>query len=291
MNEIVKGSATPLAQMCRELVADQTILRELTPIETEILKCTTGRPIAECSDMESVNRLKTLFKFIAKDVGYNIPSNAGDWQYTQTRIYDVIRKYYGDLTYNDIKMAFEMLIVGELDAYLPLDGSRTPDRKHYGQYNAEYYARILKAYRRMRNVVIGKAKDAEPRKEETIKTDNSYFVKKCRMAYLNYKYRGIVPTEHVMRIYEWLLLKGYAEGEEPSEADRTRAFNRYRRELTQAKANPWMRSVLHPMKGDYIVRQGKGAPEIQERAQTIAWQRAITKAFDYMESEGVLITL
>lgn len=73
------------------------------------------------------------------------------------------------MTLADIKLAFELATTGELDDYLPKDSQGNPDRKHYQQFNADYFAKILNAYRRKQNGVIHKAYKAvpEPKKELT----------------------------------------------------------------------------------------------------------------------------
>lgn len=73
------------------------------------------------------------------------------------------------MTLADIKLAFELATTGELDDYLPKDSQGNPDKKHYQQFNADYFAKILNAYRRKQNGVIHKAYKAlpEPKKELT----------------------------------------------------------------------------------------------------------------------------
>lgn len=77
---------------------------------------------------------------------------------------DILKRYYSDMTLADIKMAFELATTGELDEYLPKDKQGNPDKNHYQQFNADYFAKILKAYKQKQTDVIDKAYKAIPEK-------------------------------------------------------------------------------------------------------------------------------
>lgn len=69
-----------------------------------------------------------MFRFIAMDVGFIIPTeNRDDWTYICTRLLDLLKRYYSQLTLSEVKLAFELLITGELDDYLPRIGTATPN--------------------------------------------------------------------------------------------------------------------------------------------------------------------
>ncbi len=93
-------------------------------------------------------------------------------------------------------MAFELATTGGLDDYLPKDSQGNPDKKHYQQFNADYFAKILNAYRRKQNGVIHKAYKAlpEPKKELTPEEKRYYYHNKpspdVGRYFLQYKYTG-----------------------------------------------------------------------------------------------------
>lgn len=86
-------------------------------------------PIAEIDDAKLVENLSLLFKRIAIDVGYIIPQNENDWNYIQSRLLDILKRYYSDMTLADIKIAFELATTGELDEFFPKDKYGNPDKK------------------------------------------------------------------------------------------------------------------------------------------------------------------
>lgn len=137
-----------------------------------------------------------MFRFIAMDVGFIIPTeNRDDWTYICTRLLDLLKRYYSQLTLSEVKLAFELLITGELDDYLPKDRDGNAERKHYQQFNADYFAKVLNAYRRKQNGVIHKAYKAlpEPKKELTPQQIRQFEIQRQwrnRYIFLCYKYTG-----------------------------------------------------------------------------------------------------
>lgn len=145
------------------------VAKSLSGVEKYIFAASTKMQIADIDDGTLIAKTGQMFRFIAMDVGYIIPTNPEDWAYICTRLLDILKKYYSQMTLADIKLAFESATTGELDDYLPKDSQGNPDKKHYQQFNADYFAKILNAYRRKQNGVIHKAYKAlpEPKKELT----------------------------------------------------------------------------------------------------------------------------
>lgn len=127
-----------------------------------------------------------------------------------------------------------MLITGELDDYLPKDRDGNAERKHYQQFNADYFAKVLNAYCRKQNQVIGKAYTAlpEPKKElspEQIRYYRNQSVMTCLMCFMRYKYTGrlVFGLTDEMFVYNWLLGVGLADEVKETEDDRKEAYNRF----------------------------------------------------------------
>lgn len=153
----------------RQMLQLPEVAKSLSGVEKYIFAASTKMQIADIDDGTLIAKTGQMFRFIAMDVGYIIPTNPEDWAYICTRLLDILKKYYSQMTLADIKLAFELATTGELDDYLPKDSQGNPDKKHYQQFNADYFAKILSAYRRKQNGVIHKAYKAlpEPKKELT----------------------------------------------------------------------------------------------------------------------------
>jgi len=67
----------------------------------------------------------------------------------RARLSDFARRRYGFLTFSDLKRAFELALVGELEA----------ETEHYNSFDLKYLARILNAYNKKRKGVIFEANE------------------------------------------------------------------------------------------------------------------------------------
>ena len=153
----------------RKMVQLPEVAKALTPVEKYIFVASTKKQIAEIDDETLIAKTGQMFRFIAMDVGFIIPTeNRDDWTYICTRLLDILKRYHSDMTLADIKIAFELATTGELDEYLPKDKQGNPDKNHYQQFNADYFAKILKAYKQKQTDVIDKAYKAIPEKNNEI---------------------------------------------------------------------------------------------------------------------------
>lgn len=60
----------------------------------------------------------------------------------------IISKRYKGFLISDFKEAFELLLCGELDSFLPKDSHGQPDKKVYGELTVEFVMKIINSYKR-----------------------------------------------------------------------------------------------------------------------------------------------
>lgn len=271
----------------RAMVELPEVAKALTPVEKYIFVASTKKQIADIDDGTLIAKTGQMFRFIAMDVGYIIPTNSEDWAYICTRLLDILKKYYSQMTLADIKLAFELATTGELDDYLPKDSQGNPDKKHYQQFNADYFAKILNAYRRKQNGVIHKAYKAlpEPKKELTPEEKRYYHnqvVARCREVFLQYKYTGrfVLGITDGMLIYDWLRKLGFAN-EVAGTDDRKQAFARYMQRVARGFVNKY--------EAYHVQRKGTDAPELDFTAYEIARDKEIARTFDRMIADELQI--
>lgn len=279
---------TKAIEIRRQMVQLPDIAKALTPVEKYIFAASTKTQISEMDDGVLVSKTAQMFRFIAMDVGYIIPQNENDWAYIQTRLVDILKRYYSNLTLADIKLAFELATTGELDEYLPRDSQGNPDKKHYQQFNADYFAKILGAYRKKQNEVIGKAYNAlpEPKREMTPEQKRYYHNRRearNRIVFLQYKYTGKISFEFgdEMFLYDWLLKFGFADEVEATEDDRKQAFAKYMHRAAIGMVNQYTAFNVR--------RKGIDSPEIDFTAYEVARKKEIIRAFDRMIAEEIQI--
>lgn len=284
---LYSGTAKAI-EVRRAMVELPEVAKALTPVEKYIFVASTKKQIAEIDDETLIAKTGQMFRFIAMDVGYIIPTNPEDWAYICTRLLDILKKYYSQMTLADIKLAFELETTGELDDYLPKDSQGNPDKKHYQQFNADYFAKILNAYRRKQNGVIHKAYKAlpEPKKELTPEEKRYYHnqtVARCREVFLQYKYTGrfVLGITDGMLIYDWLRKLGFANEVAGTEDDRKQAFARYMQRVARGFVNKY--------EAYHVQHKGTDAPELDFTAYEIARDKEIARTFDRMIADELQI--
>lgn len=279
---------TTAIEIRRKMVQLPEVAKALTQVEKYVFAASTKTQISEMDDATLVGKTKQMFRFIAMDVGYIIPQDETDWAYIQTRLVDILKRYYSYLTLADIKLAFELATTGELDEYLPRDSQGNPDKKHYQQFNADYFAKILGAYRKKQNEVVGKAYKAlpEPKKEMTPEEKRYYHNRRearNRIVFLRYKYTGKITFEigDEMFLFEWLKKIGYAEEVNATEDDRKQAFAKYMQRAAIGLINQYTACNVR--------RKGIDSPEIDYTAYEVARKKEIKRAFDRMIADEIYI--
>lgn len=279
---------TKAIEIRRQMVQLPDIAKALTPVEKYIFAASTKTQISEMDDGVLVSKTAQMFRFIAMDVGYIIPQNENDWAYIQTRLVDILKRYYSNLTLADIKLAFELATTGELDEYLPKDKQGNPDKNHYQQFNADYFAKILKAYKQKQTDVIDKAYKAIPEKNNEISPEQIRRFEiqrqwRNRYIFLCYKYTGklILGLTDDMFLYEWLQKCGLADDVQVKEDDRKEAFARYMQRVA--------RGMINQYTAFQVRRKGTESPEIDFMAFEVARKKEIIKAFDRMISEEMQV--
>jgi len=276
--------------MRREMVKNPAVMGVLGPVEKAVFLASTAKTIAEYSGADLTAELAVALKWICKDVGYRATDD-GDTQYLIIRTAEILKRYYGDLSLKDFRMAFEMSITGELDEFLPKGRDGQPDRNHYQQFNAEYVCKILNAYKARRGWIIKKANDATPKveqekpltpEEKALYRNESR--KQCIYAFLHFKYRGWIPRLTPigeMLCYDMLASVGLAD-EIVVTLDEQRAI--LQRTISEYARRGFVGDV------NRLEKEGPGASELQHDSYIYARRKALKRTFAYMIDNELQIT-
>lgn len=268
----------------RKLASMNAVSNMLTSEEKYILEASTKELISDIDERELVKDSAVMFKYIAIDVGYTIPSQ-NEWSYILTRLVGIMKRYYGNYTLADVKLAFELATIGKLDDYLPKDSHGAPDRKHYQQFNAEYFSKIFGAYVKRQNEVLAKAYKCMPQERKPMNESEYRLMRlqRNKMIFLRYKYTGKLILENIddMLLYEWLYSVGLADDVEETKSDRKQAYNIYMRKAVDGIVNKY--AAIN------VRREGDESHEIDYIAYSLGRQRMIKKAFDTMIEEEIQI--
>lgn len=268
----------------RKLASMNAVSNILTAEEKYILEASTKELISDIDEHELVKDSAVMFKYIAIDVGYTIPSQ-NEWSYILTRLVGIIKRYYGNYTLADIKLAFELATIGKLDNYLPKDSHGAPDRKHYQQFNVEYFSKIFGAYIKRQREVLAKAYKFMPqeRKPMNLSKYNLMRSQRNKMIFLRYKYSGKLLLENLddMFLYKWLRSVGLADDVVETKTDRKKAYNIYMRKAIDGIVNKY--DAIN------VRREGDESHELDHIAYSLGRQRMIKKAFDDMIEDEIQI--
>ena len=271
----------------RAIAQTPAIVDKLNPIERSVFLASTAKVAQEYDEMELTATMADTLKWVAKDIGIR-DTESPDWKITIVRFVQILKRYYPLFSVKDIRMAFELMVTGELNDYLPKDRYGNPDKEHYQMFNADYFCKILNAYREYRKTVINKAAGMVPKPvKPTNEAENRYYRNQTRKdtiaAFLFFKYRGYMPElSPIMEMlaYQELATVGLAEPFDVTPQEQQIILRRTLFELTQRE-----------MFGDKkrVEQQGINAPDIQHDAYRLARYKALKRTFAEMVAEEIQI--
>lgn len=217
--------------------------------------------------------LKKLGLQIAKDAGIRSVSS-----YEIGRFIQIIQEYYSDLDETEIRLAFDMLMVGKLDEYLTLDKYGQPDTSHYQSFSVAWITKVLNAYKKRKNEM--KSRQIENEQKPLLLEDNRSreFRKKLRKyiskIFLYYKYHCVMPELSdidVKLIYEELYADGKIGDAEIENRDTRIVFNSLRQKIAQG--------YIHWRQAAEIYREQESHEDVQVKAYVLAMRRKIEERF------------
>lgn len=279
---------TTAIEIRRAIAQTQAIVDKLNPIERSVFLASTAKVAQEYNDADLAATLADTLKWVAKDIGIR-DTESPDWKINIVRFVQILKRYYPLFSVKDIRMTFELMVTGELNDYLPKDRYGNPDKEHYQMFNADYFCKILNAYRGYRNTVINKAYGMVPKPVRQMdEAEKRYYRNQNRKdtiaAFLFFKYRGYMPNlSPIMEMlaYQELEKVGLVEPFDVTPQEQQIILRRTLFELTQRK-----------MFGDKkrIEQQGIKSPDIQHDAYRLARYKALKRTFAEMVAEEIQIT-
>lgn len=288
MEELALYGQSAAVQLRRDMLTDESIMGGFDETERSIFKASTGKPFSEYEGAELAAELAGVIKFIAKDVGYREASE-GELGFILLRLCGILKRHYATLTVQDFCVAFELLVVGELDAYLPKRPDGQADRGHYQQFNAEYVCKVLNAYKARRSPVLWAAYDKLPAKveaptEDELRVYADATKRDCVEAYESYRATGVLPQ--MSPIAEMLFYKQLSDAGLAGEIEVTEDEQReiLQRTLVYLIGKGQMGEAAE------LKAAGVQAEEIQFGAFRCARRKALEEAFERMAADGVVLT-
>lgn len=269
----------------REMLLVPEVRKSLSSVELRIFEASTNLSIKNLPEQKMVDQVNVLLNYLPRDLGIKQALDP----YEKTRFFDVLRNYYSDLTLTEVKMAFELSLVGELDGFLPKNGNGEPDKNHYQQFSVEYISKILQAYRRKKRTTMSKAYIALPAPiiefpEEQKVSNRKHFLREFYYCFLSYKYRGILRFNGILDylIFLELIKIGFIDNDlEPTEIERKRAYFEVMEKAAKGRINKYEALLIETGKFQNV--------HIETQASTIARTNRIKQIFDFIIREEIQI--
>lgn len=183
-----------------------------------------------------LDELGKIFMQVVGDLGVKtLPDKAAE-----QRIVHYVANYYRDLTPKEIRKAFELAIVGELDT----------DIEHYNSFDMKYICKILNAYRKRRTEALRNMKQAKPEEPEPEITPEQkeqirkqFFTTLCER-YERYCKGDELGVMSLSLVYNLFIDEGILEVSEQKWVElKYEARRQYKIQLTRAK-DKWERNAF-----------------------------------------------
>ena len=259
------------------------VMQSLTIPERKILIASTKDTISDIEPSQYTEKIGNLAKYITQDAGIKKVD-----EYELTRFKQLLKSYYSQYTLQEVRLAFELAMIGELDEYLPKDRNGNPDKNHYQSFSIEYITKILNAYTRYRNEAQFKAHKAIPVNTNNVSHEERrkykiYALRSMAINFLRYKYTGVYEFKAVEEymLYNRLDEMGIAEPVIVTEADKQSAVNNLLHKSREGLINDFVASCIRKMQTKHS--------EVEGEAYNIARKRALRKTFDAMIKEEIQI--
>lgn len=266
-------------------------LLDLPSVNTEIgnkflrvARLSIGRTIAEIPDRDIriengeekdyglVKEVQILVSGIAKDYGIKKVERSEAF-----RFYDILKKYYSNLTLDEVRTAFELALIGELDKYLPKDKNGDPDKNSYQNFSVEFFTKILKAYNQFKGTVWSRiysisSKELGNNIEKDLEKIEKEFRSTVKEFYENYLQTGRIEVVLPIYVSDYLIKKGLAEKKELEEIH-----------FKKAKLLIDLNKNVNPF--DKIGANLEA--RLNTEARTILAKEIIKESFDKLKNEGI----
>jgi len=269
------------------LLEKEIVRNGLSSSEFQIAKIGSGETIASLPDRLIVDGRESglVFKLgiLAKGISKDFSIRSID-ESEVVRFYHIIKKYYSELTIDEVRTAFELALVGNLDEYLPKDREGNPDKNHYQSFSIEFITKILNAYKKYRGKVWGKVyrlESSEVREltEEEKNRNIEAFVDVIREAYKRFLEDGLINLVYESFVARWLVKKGLAVDREPSESEYRKAMQNI------ALGDKVKKSEIFEIRQEF--EKGNYHEAVSVEAERVKSRSLIFEAFENIKSNSL----
>lgn len=214
----------------QELLCIPEVTQKMTPVEVMVCQATVSQPIKSLPADMLAQKINVLAGGVCRDIGIK-ETTGDDFTYKKARFTDILSKYYPEMSISSVKLAFELLLVGELDDYLPKDKNGNPEKAHYQDFSVEYYTKVLNAFKKKSGDVWYKVRQNAPKLEikasdQQIKQNRNMIIEDIYQKFDDYKENGTVPNFDLEIFINVLIENGLVEKQPPTTESVDTAYNK-----------------------------------------------------------------
>lgn len=251
---------------------------KLNSTDLQIAESSSKPKIVTLSQDVLVKKLAIMTKFICRDLGIKTWNDESFLKYDASRFLDILVKHYKTLSLEDVKTAFELLSLGELDEFLPQQNGK-PNKEHYQGFNVDFFTRVLNAYQMKKGQVWGKVRKSLPQIEhkatpEEIQGYRNETYKMLYKAFEDFRDNGTGPDFVLTYIGKVFEEAGLFSMREPTKEDLKKA-------LKIAQKNTRTPGEAYELK-----RMGVNSISVIMQAQRVAMNRNIKEVFEDLIREN-----
>lgn len=128
------------------LIENEEIKNSFSKVDYRVAVAGTKKPINSLSDDEIIRSVSSFLNLQILSLGIR---NFSDSQKSivSTMMVKDLKNYFGTMTIEDLGLSFDLLPVGVLDEFLPINKHGQPDRECYQDFNRNFYMKVLNAYK------------------------------------------------------------------------------------------------------------------------------------------------
>ncbi len=249
----------------------------------EPLIVTASKPIKALTPEELTKEIANTIEFIIKDLGIkNFEGN--DAAYQVSKFLKLLKGFYSNMTYNEVKYAFDLALTGQLDDYLPKNSKGEADKNHYQSFSAEFITKILNAYKAFSRKVWSKVNilNPEPEKvttEEEKEEGKRYMYQYIHKRFENHKngeeYGIVMPAVVVSTMIDIGMLK------DQPKVTKEHQKKAYVEVMQNGNVNTFEKRAMRELKD-----KGGTGNKVDSAAKSIANIEAIKNVFDKLITEN-----
>jgi hypothetical protein len=164
--ELAKINAIKRFEEKKTMLDLGSVVRGVSDKEMRVARLSLRKTISQY-EMQGEDGLPVRIKMITAGICRDYAIRSVTDQET-FRFLDILRKYYSEMTVEEVVTAFELALVGELDEYLPKDRNGAPDRNSYQSFSLEFITKIIGAYKSFKGKIWVKVYKCSEKEEKPV---------------------------------------------------------------------------------------------------------------------------